>query len=490
MKRQAFCNFVLAGVSLTEFGLKIPAPYTALEVTNSEIDSYTSWVLNVTVGGSANQKMNVAAFEALLYSAAQKAAGYNNSSGIPVSFIFGWLNSDGSVAENISYQGWTLKFSVSTSGLFMNYKLEGYASLAIQMSTPVLNIPAVSGLVQPSAIVEGLAKAVKADTYYNLDIDHNDAPTLVSHGALTTSFTNYVRGSFSAKDDFADFPGLLKLSTSYNATREAAGLIGLNKLSQGLNNLSVTNISNFLKKGPNDNSPQSSSFSYWVDEPTMTQAGTIHYKSNSGLSTGYNGDTLEYGTANANILSLSGSYNGIAYDMTDMNFSSVGFNVDGSGNQVLTNAAVVNSWSASLADTFQSSSIINDINAIATQFSGDFKIQIVGTCTKYKLAQPVSMIILSGNTLSPVSGVYNVMNVSHSITNAFITTLKLQRLVMTSANQTSISQGISIANSANGGYTSSSYTTTSNIISPSKVDFGQIYPDFETLVANTSAFTL
>ena len=35
----------------------------------------------------------------------------------------------------------------------------------------------------------------------------------------------------------------------------------LNKLSQGLNNLSVTNISNFLKKGPNDNSPQSSSFS-------------------------------------------------------------------------------------------------------------------------------------------------------------------------------------------------------------------------------------
>lgn len=490
MKRQAFCNFVLAGVSLTEYGLKIPAPYTSLEVANSEIDSYTSWTLSVTVGGSANQKMNVAAFEALLYSAAQKSAGYNNSSGIPVSFIFGWLNPDGTVAENISYQGWTLKFSVSTSGLFMNYKLEGYASLAIQMSTPVLHIPAVSGLVQPSAIVEGLAKAVKADTYYNLDIDHNDAPTLVSHGSLTTSFTNYVRGSFSAKDDFADFPGLLKLSTSYNATRDSAGLSGLNKLSQGLNNLSITNISNYLKKGPNDNSPQSSSFSYWVDEPTMTQVGTIHYKSNAGLATEYNSDTLEYGTANTNILSLSGAYNGIAYDMTDMNFSSVGFNVDGSGNQVLTDATVVNSWSASLADTFQSSSIINDINAIATQFSGDFKIQIVGTCTKYKLAQPVSMIIMSGNTLSPVSGVYNVMNVSHVITNTFITTLKLQRLVMSSANQTSISQGITIANSTNGRYTSSSYNTTANIISPSKVDFGQIYPDFETLVANTSAFTL
>ena len=490
MKRQPFCNFVLAGVSLTEFGLIIPAPFTSLEVTNSEIDSYTSWTLSVTVGGNANQKMNIASFEALLYSAAQKSSGYSNSSGIPVSFIFGWLNDDGSVAENISYQGWTLKYTVSTSGMFLNYKLEGYASLAIQMSSPVLNIPAVSGFVQPSAIVEALAKAVRADTYYNLDIDHNDAPTLVSHGPLTTSFTDYVRGSFSAKDDYADFPGLLKLSTSYNATRDAAGITGLHKLSQGLNNLSVTPIAKFFKKSLTDNSLQSSSFSYWVDEPSMTQLGTIHYKSNAGLATANRSDTLEYGTSNTNILSLNGTYNGIAYDMTDMSFAGVGFNIDGSGNQVLSDATVVNSWSASLADTFQSSSIINDINAIATQFSGDFKVQVVGTCAKYKLAQPVNMLVMAGNTLSPVSGIYNVMNVSHSISNTFVTTLKIQRLVMSSANQTAISQGISIANSRNAAYTSSSYSTTPNVISANKVDFGQIYPDFEHLVATTSAFTL
>jgi hypothetical protein len=175
--------------------------------------------------------------------------------------------------------------------------------------------------------------------------------------------------------------------------------------------------------------------------------------------------------------------------MTDMNFASIGFNIDGSGNQILTDASVVNSWSASLASTYQSSSIINDINAIATQFSGDFSVQIVGSCSQYKLAQPVSMIIMSGNTLSPVSGVYNVMSVSHTISNTFITTLKLQRLVMSSANQTAISQGITIANGING-QSSSAATPTANIISPSKVDFGQIYPDFETLVANSSAITL
>ena len=489
MKKQAFCNFSLAGVSLTEFGLKIPAPFTSLEVYNSEIDSYTSWSLSVTVGGTSSQKINIAAFEALLYSAAQKASGYSNSSGIPVSFIFGWLNSDGSVAENISYQGWTLKFSVSTQAQFMNYKLEGYASLAVQMSTPVLNIPAVSGVVQPSAIVEGLAKAAKVDTYYNLDIDHNDAPTLVSHGALTTSFTDYVRGSFSAKDDYSDFPGLLKLSTSYNSSREAAGITGINKLSQAINNISVTSLSRFLKKGMTDDALQSSSFSFWVDEPSMTQLGTIHYKSNAGLASANRNDVLEYGTANTNILALNGSYNGIAYDMTDMNFSGVGFNIDGSGNQVLNDATVVNSWSASLADTYQSSSIINDINATATQFSGDFRVQIVGTSAQYKLAQPVSMIVMSGNTLSPVSGIYNIIHVSHTISNTFITTLKLQRLVMSSANQTAISQGITISN-AFAGYTAGSYSTTSNIKSTGYVDFGQIYPDFETLVAGTTSFTL
>jgi hypothetical protein len=70
MKKQPFCNFSLAGVSLTEFGLMIPAPFTQLQVDNSQIDSYTSWSLSVTVGGSANKKANIAAFEALLYSAA------------------------------------------------------------------------------------------------------------------------------------------------------------------------------------------------------------------------------------------------------------------------------------------------------------------------------------------------------------------------------------------------------------------------------------
>ena len=174
MKKQPFCNFTLAGVSITDFGLKVPSPFASLELSNSEIQSMTSWTLNCTVTGDASKSINIAAFEALLYSSAQAASQYSNSSGIPVSFVFGWLDDFGNVSECLSYQGFTIKFSVSTTGLYMNYKITGYASLAIQTSMPVLRIPAISGFVQPSAVLEALANAIKATSYYQLDIDNFD----------------------------------------------------------------------------------------------------------------------------------------------------------------------------------------------------------------------------------------------------------------------------------------------------------------------------
>lgn len=479
MKRQPFCNFTLAGVSLTDYGLKIPSPFTSLNLTNSEITSMTAWTLNVVVGGDSGEKVNIAAFEALLYSAAQAASRYPESTGIPVSFVYGWLDDDGNVDEYSSYQGWTLTYKTSTTGLYMSYEVTGYASLAVQSSMPVLRIPEVCGIVQPSAVLEGLAKAIKADLYYELDIDHCDSPTLVNHGALTTSFNKYVRGDYSGEDDYKNFPGLLSLSKSYSASRTAAGLIsgkGVKKLSQVMNHATVTPIDDFLKQSNVDTTPQCASFSYWVEEPTMTKPGVIHYKSNAGLMTSLSDEVLEYGTANTNIISIDGSYNGVAYNMTNMNFTELGFTIDGSGNTITQDAQVVNSWSSTLADVFQSANIINDVNALATQFSGTFTIKIPGSVKNYTLAQPISLIVMAGNTLSPISGIYNIIEVDHDISNSFITTLKVQRLVMSSANEVATIQGIYVSGS--GEYPSSTFTTTSNIISPYKVDFGNIYPDF------------
>ena len=468
---------MLAGVNLNDFGLEIPSPFSSLELGNSQVSSMTNWTLRCTVGGDSSRRINVAAFEALLYSAAQSAASYENASGIPVSFLFGWLDENGNVGDHISYQGFTLQFKVSTNGLYISYELTGYATLALQTSMPVLRIPEVSGIVQPSAVLEALAIACKATYYYELDIDHNDAPTYVNHNALTTSFNKYVRGTYDGRDNYSDFPGLLRLSKSWNGSRDAAGLMpGIKKLSQLTNNLTITPISNYLVKSFTDETPQCSSFSYWVDEPTMTQPGCIHYKSNAGLLTSQVSDVLEYGTANTNILSLSGSYNGVAYNMTDMNFKSVGFAVDGSGNSIANATEVVNSWSSSLADVFQTANIINDVNALASQFSGDFTITIPGSTREYTVAQPISLLVMNGNTLSPVSGIYSIIEVTHNISVEFTTTLKVQRLVMSSANQVATGQNIYVSGS--GSYPSNSYQTTSNIITPYKVEFGEIFPDF------------
>lgn len=481
MKSQAFCNFLLSGVSLTDFGLKIPSPFSSLKLDNSQIDSITSWSLSCTVGGDDTLDVNVAAFEALLYSAAQSNIG---TAGIPVSFIFGWLDEHGNISSQVSYQGFTLQFSVSTSGQYLQYTLNGYAQLAQQTHMPVLNIPAISGVVQPSAIVEALAKSTHADLYYDLDIDHNDSPTYVSHGALTTSFNTYVGGKFTGEDDYDTFPGLAPLSKSYNTVRDSSGLdiLKSKKLSTVLNNISVSPITDFLRKSNDDTTPQCSSFSYWVDEPTMTKRGVIHYKSEGGRLGTYSSDILQYGTANTNILTLQGSYNGIAYNMTDMSFSSIGFQVNSSGQNIANDFTVVNSWSNSVEDVFQTANIINDVNALASQFSGDFTITIPGNTKQYQIAQPISLIVMSKNTLSPISGIYNIISVSQQISTTFITELKVKRLMMSSANQVAANQGIFIKGSQS--YMSaleSKTNRTSNIISTGKVDLGVMYPTFKDL---------
>lgn len=480
MFKQPFCSFSLAGVNLTDFGLEIPSPFCSLTLSNAQISSFLSWELRVTVVGDSRRKSNIAAFETLLYNASQDASKYPDSQGTPVSFMFGWINPDGTVGEHTSYQGFFLKYSASTSGLSMSYTIQGYASIGMKSALPVYNIPALCGVVQPSAVVEGICRALKVDTYYNLDIDHNDAPTLVNHGPMTTSFTSYVRGNYTGQDNYSDFPGLLKLAKSFSATREAAGLKkGYKKLSSILNNAIVTPIENFLSKSIVDNTPQCSAFSFWVDEPTMTKMGTIHFKSNAGLLSTHWGDTLEYGTANTNIISLNGNYNGVAYNMTNMDYSDVGFSVDGSGNTIVQANKIVNSWSASLADVYQTANIVNDVNALASQFSGDFTIEIPGTVKQFSLAQPVSLLVVAGNTISPVTGVYNIISVEHKISNTFITTLKVQRLVMSSANEVATSQGITIANSVNSAY---AYTQTKNIRSTGMVDFGLVYPTYEDVL--------
>ena len=74
---------------------------------------------------------------------------------------------------------------------------------------------------------------------------------------------------------------------------------------------------------------------------------------------------------------------------------------------------------------------------------------------------------MSGNTISPITGIYNIVSVGHELADTFVTTLKVQRLVMSSANQVATTQGIYVSGS--GSYPSSSYSQTSNVISAEKL---------------------
>ena len=480
MKKQPFVSVVLAGMSLTSFGMKIPSPFCLLSLNNSEVDNYTKWELSITVGGDSSQRINIAAFEALIYSAAQ-ASGYNNASGIPVEMVVGWMNEKtGSVGDHASYRGWTINYSASVSGRFMKYTLTGYASQIMKTNTPVINVPALTGFVQPSAVVEAIAKAVKATDYYDLDIDRCDSPTLISHNAMTTSFTSYIRGDKTGEDDFQSFPGLVTLSKSYNSSREAAGITGARKLSTILNNVSKADLPKNFKKSFTDSTLQSATFAFWIDEPSMTHPGMIHYKCTESIMCSNNNKVLKYGTSDSNVLSLSGSYNGIAYNMADMRFSTLGFSLDGSGNTIGNNYTVTNSWSNSLAKVYQTANIINDINALATQFSGEFSVTIPGSVKGYSICEPVSLIVMSGNTLSPISGIYNIKSVGHTISNTFVTELKLQRMSISSANQTAAGMGIFTSGSSSSKLFA--YNKTANVISTSKVDFGTIYPTWNDIM--------
>ena len=72
------------------------------------------------------------------------------------------------------------------------------------------------------------------------------------------------------------------------------------------------------------------------------------------------------------------------------------------------------------------------------------------------------------------------MSVTHQVSNTFTTVLKLQRLQISSANETASAQGITVVNNSS---TSAGYSSTANILSAGKVDFGKLYPTYEDVLA-------
>jgi hypothetical protein len=494
MRRQRdefpFIAVSMAGVSLTDLGYKIPSPLVGISITNATVRSALMWELTLNVAGDASRIANIAAIEGLWYQAKQAAKNSGYKRGIPVSIILGWQSPDGQVVESMDIEGWTMQFDCNVpESQHLQYIIKGYGQTAVPANMPTIRIPPISGVVQPSAVLTALCEALKADTYYDLDIDRNDSPTFISHGTVQTSFTRYVRGGRSVNDNFGDFPGLQPLATNVMGNSQAYGLITDQIRNMGIlvNNVPVGERTPYFRSDINDRPDVVNTFSFWVDEPTMTQRGKINFKSDAVLRIKQNYDQLILGGNETNIFSLSGSYNGVAYTLKNINAGKIGFTVDGTGNAIASVQPSATAFSASLADVFNSANEINNVNAIATQFSSKITITMAGNVRGYELAQPVTVTVLMGNTLSPISGIYRVMEVTQRLDARFITTLVCQRLDTGSANDVAdgVMAGVSTLTTVSGD-TSLQRTIranqTSNIISPRLVELGTITPTFENLI--------
>jgi hypothetical protein len=449
------------------------------------------WELTLNVAGDASRKANIAAIEGLWYQAEKAAKNSGYKRGIPVSIMVGWQSPDGQVLECMDIEGWTMQFSVNVpESQHLQYTIKGFGQTAVPTNMPTIRIPAIRGIVQPSAILEALCESLNADNYYDLDIDRFDTPTYISHGIIQTSFTRYVRGNKTKDDGFGDFPGLQPLATQVMGGGQAYGLITDQVKDMGMlvNNVREGERSPYFRSDVNDRPDTVNTFSFWVDEPTMTQRGKINFKSDAVLRVKQNHDQLILGGNETNIFSLSGTYDSVAYTLKNINAGRIGFTVDGTGNAIASVQPSVSSFSGSLAEVFNSANEINNVNAIATQFSSKITITMAGNVRGYELAQPVTVTVLSGNTLSPISGIYRVMEVTHQLTGSrFITTLVCQRLDTGSPNDAAngATDGInSIATVAGDPVLQRTMrnSQTSNIISPRLVELGNLANTFDNLI--------
>jgi len=488
-----FIAVSLAGVSLTDLGYKIPTPLVGITIKNALVRSALEWELTLNVAGDSNKRANIAAIEGLWYQAEQSARNSGYTRGIPVSIILGWQSPNGQITESMDIEGFTIQFSVTVpEAQYTQYVIKGFGTTGVPSNMPTITIPPIRGIVQPSAVLEALCRSLKADAYYDLDIDRNDAPTYMAHGTIQTSFTRYVRGTRSPKDNFGNFPGLQPLATQVSTNEQAYGLITEKVRNMGMliNNVPLSERRNYFRSDLNDRPDTVNTFSFWVDEPTMTQRGKINFKSDAGLRIRASNDQLILGGNETNIFSLTGSYDSVAYTLKNINAGRIGFTLDGSGNSIATVQPTVTAYSATLADVYNSANEINNVNAIATQFSGKITVTMAGNVRGYELAQPVTVTVLSGNSLSQISGVYHVMEMTHRLDSRFITTLELQRLDTGSPSDGTVSEEVS------GGATESitsvyadttsqklaRQSQTSNIISPRKVELGTLTTTFENLI--------
>lgn len=424
--KQPYMEMTINGLSMRGLGNKIPSPLVGINLTNAESGLQTNFTVTLHIHGNANNSIHVGSFEMLLYEFAQM----KGDSVLPCYIQIGWVDSDTDALDTISIQGIFMQFKASAKGSYMEYILTGLGNFSESGNLKGLAIPAVRGNYRPSDVLEAMLDYVHAGDMFDYDIDHDDEVVPIDIPSRVTSISSLVYGD-------GNHQGLIQQSYC-EGTRSAAYRLPGSLYSEAYRIAGFSNpIINKLLGEPICSTQRSaSSYTFSITDPTFHSKGIISYKNDSNLANYVNQEILLYGGLETNILSITASYNGITQQLLGSGASvQTGLALGLDGSVMSTEDNRQNSYSASAKSMYSTGNVLNNLNAISTQFNTDIQVTTLGKPSIYKIAQSVRLIVWSRGTLNPITGIYRVMKVTHNITGTSYTTLlSLKRLDPITAN--------------------------------------------------------
>lgn len=422
-----YMQLIINDTAMRSIGYKVPSPLVSIALENAESGLQTNFTAVLHIYGDARNKIHVGSFEMMLYEFAQM----QGDSTMPCYIELGWAEDD-KVTESLKIQAIFIEFTAAVKTNYMEYTIKGIGNFTSAGNISGLALPAVRGIYQPSRVLEATLDYIKAYEVFDYDIDHDDEAVPINRPAAITSLGEFVLGNDSQ-------PGILQQSYS-EGSKSAAYRLPSNLASADYRKAGYTNeqITELLGPPVSQTQRSASAYSFSIVDPTFHQRGVIRYKNNVNLANYASSDVLMWGGLYTNILNITATYNGVTQQLLGTGaIIQTGMALSLQGNRVVSSANRQNSYAANAHAMYAAGNVINNLNAISTQFNTDIQVTIVGQPKVFQIAEAISVLVYSGGTLNPITGVYRIMKVRHNINGtSYTTTLTLQRLDLITANNT------------------------------------------------------
>lgn len=428
--KQPYMQFVIQNIALRSLGFKTPSPLVSISLTNSESGIQTNFKVTIHVLGDMRKQAHVGSFEMMLYEFAQM----RGDSTTPCYLEMGWCDETG-IIESLSIQGIFIQFTSTVHTGYTEYILEGIGNFTNTATIRGIAVPAIRGNYRPSDVAEAVLDYVHADDVFDYDIDHDDEVVPISKASCVTSLGEYINGSSTQQ-------GLIQQSYCEGSKSCAYGLPKNRSTDAYLRaGYTKSEIHKIMGSPVAQTQRSASSYTFSITEPTFHTRGVIRYKNNVNLANYVAEDVLMWGGLYTNILSISATYQGVTQTLLGSGATvQTGMGITLKGESLTTQSNRQNSYNATLHSMYSAGNVLNNLNAISTQFNTNVQITIVGKPKVFQVADAVRVVVYTGGTLNPITGVYRIIKVAHNINGtSYTTTLTVQRLDLITANDTATS---------------------------------------------------